>query len=35
MARLRLRRDPSRDFTERHGTMLFRGRVWVATPSCC
>lgn len=30
MARLRLRRDPSRDFTERYGEMLFRGLVWVA-----
>ena len=33
MARLGLRRDPSRDFTERYGTMLFRGLVWIATPS--
>jgi RimJ/RimL family protein N-acetyltransferase len=33
MARLRLRRDPSRDFTERYGAVLFRGLVWVATRS--
>ena len=33
MARLRLQRDPSRDFSEPYGRGLWRGLVWVATPS--
>ena len=33
MARLRLRRDPSRDYSEPYGPGLWHGLVWVATPS--
>jgi len=33
MARLRLRRDPSRDFSEPYSLGLWHGLVWVATPS--
>ena len=32
MARLHLRRDPLRDFTESEGPRLWRGLVWVAVP---
>ena len=33
MTRLKLRRDPSRDFTARYETVgVWRGRVWVAAP---
>ena len=31
MARLRLRRDPSRDFSETDGLRMWHGLVWVAT----
>jgi len=33
MARLHLRRDPSRDFTAPYGATLWSGLVWVARPS--
>jgi RimJ/RimL family protein N-acetyltransferase len=33
MERLRLRRDPSRDFSEPYSSGLWHGLVWVATPS--
>ena len=32
MARLQLRRDPSRDYSEPYGSGLWHGLVWVATP---
>jgi RimJ/RimL family protein N-acetyltransferase len=33
MERLRLRRDPSRDFSEPYSLGMWHGLVWVATPS--
>jgi RimJ/RimL family protein N-acetyltransferase len=33
IARLRLRRDPSRDFSEPNGVRVWHGLVWVATSS--
>jgi RimJ/RimL family protein N-acetyltransferase len=34
MARLHLRRDPSRDFSEIDGSRVWRGLVWAATLGC-
>ena len=33
MARLSLRRDPSRDFSEPDGSRIWHGMVWVAAPA--
>lgn len=33
MARLRLRRDPARDFSDPDGLGMWHGLVWAATPS--